>query len=150
MVACTVVVMSLTLLRSWVSNELISVAGEKASISFAVVLFATGLVELLVEGLVTGLTVRDGSGVVGVLVVSEGVVLVVTWVVNVVTLSHVVLGVDGVLVSVVASGVVVAVVLLLSLASVLLWLGKNGLKGHAVGGELVAGSLSVEGKNASS
>jgi hypothetical protein len=149
-VARTVVIMSLTLLRSWVSNELISITGQKASESFAVVLLAAGLVELLMEGLITSLAVRDGGGVIGILVVSEGVVLVVTWVVNVVTLSHVVLGVDGVLVGIVASGVMMAVVLLLSLASVLLWLAEDGLEGHAVGGELVAGGLDLEGKDASS
>ena len=149
-VARTVVIMSLTLLRSWVSNELISITGQKASESFAVVLLAAGLVELLMEGLITSLAVRDGGGVIGILVVSEGVVLVVTWVVNVVTLSHVVLGVDGVLVGIVASGVMVTVVLLLSLASVLLWLAEDGLEGHAVGGELVAGGLDLEGKDASS
>ena len=149
-VARAVVIMSLTLLRSWASNELISITGQKASESFAVVLLAAGLVELLMEGLITGMAVRDGGGVIGILVVSEGVVLVVTWVVNVVTLSHVVLGVDGVLVGVVASGVMVAVVLLLSLASVLLWLAEDGLEGHAVGGELVAGGLNLEGEDASS
>jgi hypothetical protein len=149
-VARAVVIMSLTLLRSWVSNELISITGQKASESFTVVLLAAGLVELLMEGLITSLAVRDGGGVIGILVVSEGVVLVVTWVVNVVTLSHVVLGVDGVLVGIVASGVMVAVVLLLSLASVLLWLAEDGLEGHAVGGELVAGGLDLEGKDASS
>ena len=146
MVAHTVVIMSLTLLRSWESNELISITGKKAGESFAVVFLAAGLVELLVEGLVTGFAVRDGGGVIGILVVSEGVVLIVTWMVNVVALSHMVLGVDGVLVGVVASGVVVAVVLL----GVLAWLAEDGLEGHAVGGELVAGCLNLEGKNASS
>ena len=134
------------------TNELMSVARKKSAESFAEGFFAARLVKFLVECLISSfVAVIDSSGEIGVLVVLEGVVLIVTsWVVIVDVLGHVVLGIGGILCSVVACGVVVVLVVLLSLGvvSVVRRLTEHGLKGHAVGVDCIAGSLDLVGNNA--
>jgi len=127
-----------------VADVLTGVASEKGSESVAVVFDAARFLVLLMELLITLVTVRDVLRVIGVVVMSEGIVLGVDWLV---VMVEAVLR-DVLLVILVVSVVLLAVAATVSLAIFGLLVHK-ALKFHTVGSESVTGCGSSEAKHTS-
>ena len=133
-----VVLLTTVVLVVLATSVLVVITGEELAESVAVVLHTAGLFEFSMELVVAVVTVGDVLSFLSLVVMIKSVVGIVRWGVMI----------DGVLNWVSILVLIAARLVMDWYFVVLVWL-KDGLKGHAVGGECITGSIGFEAKHAS-